>query len=108
MHSFHVLQVFTVFSTSKDHGQGKGAMCGCILVDFDKIQVINRSAKYKNKYIHRRDSLSLAALSAADKEKLTKIGVVTEVPTGLHYTKSYDACGRFRAVRPVSACRIEG
>ncbi|CAN0418729.1 unnamed protein product, partial [Phaeothamnion confervicola] len=32
-------KVFTVFSTSKDHGQGKGAMCGCILVDFDKIQV---------------------------------------------------------------------
>lgn len=32
-------KVFTVFSTSKDHGQGKGAMCGCILVNHDKIQV---------------------------------------------------------------------
>ncbi len=32
-------KVSTVFSTSKDHGQGQGAMCGCILVDFDRIQV---------------------------------------------------------------------
>lgn len=32
-------KVFTVFSTSKDHGQGKGAMCGCILVDFEKLLV---------------------------------------------------------------------
>lgn len=35
-------RVFTVFSTSKDHGQGKNAMAGCILVDFDKIQVSNK------------------------------------------------------------------
>lgn len=34
-------KVFTVFSTSKDHGQGKGAMCGCILVDFEKLLVGN-------------------------------------------------------------------
>lgn len=33
-------RVFTVFSTSKDHGQGKGAMAGCILVDSDRIQVL--------------------------------------------------------------------
>ncbi|CAN0427642.1 unnamed protein product, partial [Discosporangium mesarthrocarpum] len=32
-------KVFTVFSTSKDHGQGKAAMCGCILVDFNSILV---------------------------------------------------------------------
>ena len=32
-------KVFTVFSTSKDHGQGRKAMAGCILVDTDKIQV---------------------------------------------------------------------
>ncbi|CAM9837623.1 unnamed protein product [Scytosiphon promiscuus] len=70
-------KVFTVFSTSKDHGQGKGAMCGCILVDFEKLLVINRSSKYKNRYIHRRDSLSLAALSLDDRDKLTRIGVVT-------------------------------
>ncbi|CAN0311922.1 unnamed protein product, partial [Ectocarpus fasciculatus] len=63
-------KVFTVFSTSKDHGQGKGAMCGCILVDFEKLLVINRSSKYKNRYIHRRDSLSLAALSLDDRDKV--------------------------------------
>ena len=34
-----VRRVFTVFSTSKDHGQGRKAMAGCILVDVDKIQV---------------------------------------------------------------------
>ncbi len=46
-----------MFSTSKDHGQGKRAMAGCILVDVDKIQVINRSVSYKNKYIHHRSSV---------------------------------------------------
>jgi hypothetical protein len=50
-------RVFTVFSTSKDHGQGRKAMAGCILVDVDKIQVINRSPAYKNKYIHHRTSV---------------------------------------------------
>jgi hypothetical protein len=40
-------RVFTVFSTSKDHGQGSGAVAGCILVDSDAIRVINRSTKYK-------------------------------------------------------------
>ena len=35
-------RVFTVFSTSKDHNQGSQAMAGCILVDFEKMQVINR------------------------------------------------------------------
>ncbi|CAM9947186.1 unnamed protein product, partial [Discosporangium mesarthrocarpum] len=71
-------KVFTVFSTSKDHGQGSGAMCGCILVDFEKLLVINRSTRYKNRYVHRRDSLSLANLTLEDKEKLAKIGVITE------------------------------
>lgn len=42
-------RVFTVFSTSKDHGQGNGAVAGCVLIDPDAIRVINRSAKYKNK-----------------------------------------------------------
>ena len=50
-------RVFTVFSTSRDHGQGHGAVAGCILVDVDKIQVINRSPAYKNKYIHHRTSI---------------------------------------------------
>lgn len=51
--------MFTVFSTSKDHGQGKGAMAGCILVDFDRIQVINRSPAYKDKYVHHRSSMGV-------------------------------------------------
>ncbi len=56
-------RVFTVFSTSKDHRQGSKAMAGCILVDCDKIQVINRSASYKNKYVHKRTSLCLRNLT---------------------------------------------
>ncbi len=52
-----------MFSTSKDHRQGDRAMAGCILVDNEKIQVINRSHKYKNKYVHRRTSISLGNLT---------------------------------------------
>ncbi|CAN0382116.1 unnamed protein product, partial [Hapterophycus canaliculatus] len=36
--------------------------------------VINRSSKYKNRYIHRRDSLSLAALSLDDRDKVMALG----------------------------------
>ncbi|CBN75573.1 conserved unknown protein [Ectocarpus siliculosus] len=50
--------------------RGGGAICF-------GAKVINRSSKYKNRYIHRRDSLSLAALSLDDRDKLTRIGVVT-------------------------------
>jgi len=53
-------RVFTVFSTSKDHRQGGSALAGCILVDNYLIQVINRSPKYRNKYVHRRTSVSVA------------------------------------------------
>ncbi|CAM9106884.1 unnamed protein product [Phaeothamnion confervicola] len=69
-------KVFTVFSTSKDHGQGKGAMCGCILVDFEKLLVINRSSKYKNKYVHRRDSVSLLNLTSSELQKRADLGLV--------------------------------
>ena len=41
-------RVFTVFSTSKDHNQGNNAMAGCILVDNEKLQVINRSPACKS------------------------------------------------------------
>lgn len=40
-------RVFTVFSTSQDHNQGRDAMAGCILVDNDQLQVINRSPACK-------------------------------------------------------------
>lgn len=69
-------RVFTVFSTSKDHRQGERAMAGCILVDHDKIQVINRSHKYKNKYVHRRTSVSLENLSNEELEDRRKLGLV--------------------------------
>lgn len=73
-------RVFTVFSTSKDHNQGAQAMCGCILVDFEKLQVINRSPAYKNQYVHRRDSMSLQALSETEIQKRMRLGLVTTTP----------------------------
>lgn len=70
-------RVFTVFSTSKDHNQGNHAMAGCILVDNDKLQVINRSPAYKNQYVHRRDSVSLANLPESEIQARMKLGLVT-------------------------------
>lgn len=52
-------RVFTVFSTSKDHGQGSDAMAGCLLVDFDQIQIINRSPVIQDSQIFHRNSISL-------------------------------------------------
>ncbi|CBN75553.1 conserved unknown protein [Ectocarpus siliculosus] len=71
-------KVFTVFSTSKDHGQGKGATCGCILVDYYRLLVINRSVKYKNKYVHRRDSMSLANLTLQELQAQVDLGLVVQ------------------------------
>ena len=45
-------KVFTIFSSSKDHNQGREAMAGCILVDFENLQVINRSHAYKVRQFH--------------------------------------------------------
>eukprot|EP00339_Tiarina_fusa_P001205 CAMPEP_0117076298 /NCGR_PEP_ID=MMETSP0472-20121206/53783_1 /TAXON_ID=693140 ORGANISM="Tiarina fusus, Strain LIS" /NCGR_SAMPLE_ID=MMETSP0472 /ASSEMBLY_ACC=CAM_ASM_000603 /LENGTH=557 /DNA_ID=CAMNT_0004802137 /DNA_START=328 /DNA_END=2001 /DNA_ORIENTATION=+ len=70
-------RVFTVFSTSKDHNQGSQALAGCILVDGEKLQVINRSPAYKNQYVHRRDSISLQSLSTTEIAKRVKLGLVT-------------------------------
>lgn len=70
-------RVFTVFSTSQDHNQGAHAMAGCMLVDNDKLQVINRSPAYKNQYVHRRDSVSLATLSETEIQKRIKLGLIT-------------------------------
>ena len=71
-------RVFTVFSTSKDHDQGKFAMCGCILVDEVLIQVINRSPRYRNRFVHRRDSISLDGVSSPDIEQRKAIGLVKD------------------------------
>lgn len=45
-------RVFTIFSTSKDHGGGPEATCGCVLVDNGQIIVINRSPKYNFDKMH--------------------------------------------------------
>jgi len=71
-------RVFTVFSTSKDHNQGSKAMAGCILVDFEKMHVINRSPAYQNQYVHRRDSVSLAMLSEAEIKERMRLGLITQ------------------------------
>lgn len=68
-------RVFTVFSTSKDHNQGNSALAGCILVDNDRLQVINRSPAYKNQYVHRRDSVR--HLPESEIQKRMKLGLVT-------------------------------
>lgn len=47
-------RVFTVFSTSQDHNQGSQAMAGCMLVDNEKLQVINRSPACKSLYLRVR------------------------------------------------------
>jgi diadenosine tetraphosphatase ApaH/serine/threonine PP2A family protein phosphatase len=70
-------RVFTVFSTSKDHNQGSQALAGCILVDDEKMQVINRSPAYKNQYVHRRGSISLQSLSNLEIAKRMRLGLVT-------------------------------
>ncbi|GAX25353.1 hypothetical protein FisN_5Lh447 [Fistulifera solaris] len=70
-------RVFTVFSTSQDHNQGQDAMAGCILVDNEQLQVINRSPAYKNQYVHRRDSVSLATLSEKEIQQRMNLGLVT-------------------------------
>jgi len=40
-------RVFTIFSTSKDHGGGPEATCGCVLIDSEQLLVINRTANYE-------------------------------------------------------------
>lgn len=53
-------------------------MAGCILVDEDKIQVINRSASYKNRYVHRRTSISLDCLTEDQLEQRRKVGLIRD------------------------------
>lgn len=39
-------------------------------------QVINRSAKYKNKYVHRRDSVSLANFTLQELQAQADLGLI--------------------------------
>lgn len=68
---------FTVFSTSKDHNQGGSAVCGCILVDFQRMEVITRSPHYRNQYVHRRDSMSIQSLNSDEFEARERVGLIT-------------------------------
>mmetsp|Transcript_1386 Transcript_1386/g.2861 ORF Transcript_1386/g.2861 Transcript_1386/m.2861 type:complete len:233 (-) Transcript_1386:131-829(-) len=58
---------------------------GCILVDFEKMQVINRSPAYRNQYIHRRDSISLTGMDPADIDTRARLGLVTDLPVECQY-----------------------
>lgn len=52
-------RVITIFSTSKDHGLGEDAKCGCLLIDNGKIISINRSLQAaKSLQVQRRRSMS--------------------------------------------------
>ncbi|GAB9467496.1 hypothetical protein Gpo141_00004838 [Globisporangium polare] len=52
-------RVITIFSTSKDHGLGEDAKCGCLLIDHGKITAINRSPQArKTLQLQRRRSTS--------------------------------------------------
>ncbi|KAL7548844.1 hypothetical protein ACHAWF_012106 [Thalassiosira exigua] len=69
-------RVFTVFSMSKNHNQGSQAMTGYILIDFEKMHVVNQSPTYRNQYVHRRDSISLAMLSEVEIKEQVQLGLI--------------------------------
>jgi diadenosine tetraphosphatase ApaH/serine/threonine PP2A family protein phosphatase len=71
-------RVLTVFSTSKDHNQGQGAMAGCILIDNEEIQIINRSPKYKNRVIRRRCSAATMGLPQQWTEQGKRLGLIVD------------------------------
>jgi len=53
-------RVFTIFSTSKDHGGGPDATCGCVLIDGEQLLVINRTPNYERYTARRRGNLEVA------------------------------------------------
>ena len=46
-------------------------------MDFEKLQVINRSPAYRNQYVHRRDSSSVAKLSEDEIKQRERVGLIT-------------------------------
>lgn len=66
-------------------------MAGCILIDFEKMQVINRSPAYRNQYVHRRDSVSLAMLSEAEIKERVQLGLIE----GYHEEEEEEEDGEF-------------
>ncbi|KAL3668244.1 hypothetical protein V7S43_006339 [Phytophthora oleae] len=47
-------RVITVFSTSKDHGLGDDASCGCVLVDNQHLRFFNRASRNHRQQLSRR------------------------------------------------------
>jgi len=76
-------KVLTVFSTSKDHNQGNKAMAGCLLIDSNKIHIINRSPNYKNRIIKRKGSAIGRGMGLPMAELGYKLGLLVDA-------KSYD------------------
>ena len=68
-------------------------MAGCVLVDCHDIKVITRSHKYKNKYTHRRSSVSVQGLPTNVMETHKKLGLIrysTDAPSSRDGAHSSD------------------
>jgi len=61
-------RVFTIFSTSKDHGGGPDATCGCVLVDGEQIFVINRTPHYERYKVQRHGQIEITSGPADESE----------------------------------------
>ncbi|OQS05454.1 hypothetical protein THRCLA_02422, partial [Thraustotheca clavata] len=59
-------RVLTVFSTSKDHGLGNTAKAGCLLVERDRIVIINRSLKRKCGFVRRRSNTTASTRESSN------------------------------------------
>lgn len=51
-------------------------MLYCMLYVWGSLQVINRSPKYKNKYVHRRTSVAISDLTPEQMEERRRLGLV--------------------------------
>lgn len=81
-------------------------MAGCILVDFEKIQVINRSPKYRNKYVHRRTSISLENMSEEEMEQRVKLGLIRFSTADADYYQMKQAMAEEEAETQTSNQRV--
>jgi len=68
--------VLTVASSSRPEA-GSRNVAGCVLVDFERMQCINRGG-YSNKVVHRRGSVSIAALDVDQIRMRAEIGLVVD------------------------------
>lgn len=86
-------RVITVFSTSKDHNQGRTAMAGCILIDNDEIQIINRSPKYKNRVVRRRCSVQTLNIPQHWAEQGSRLGLIVDTASSNDLLKQQRSWG---------------